>query len=145
MNILIEDAILLNAKAFDKWDAIKTAGSLLVKSGCVEAGYIDGMLERETTVSTYLDNGVAIPHGTHDHIKYVNRTGIAVVQFRDGIDWDVDNKVHLIVAIAAFEDDHIGVLMNVAEIAEDLEQVMSLVRSDDKKTIIDRLSGNHDE
>ena len=38
----------------------------LTEAGCVSAGYVDGMLQRELQTSTYLGNGIAIPHGTTD-------------------------------------------------------------------------------
>jgi mannitol/fructose-specific phosphotransferase system IIA component len=66
MAILEKNRIKLGATAVNKQDAITQAGALLVDSGCVAAPYVDGMLAREATMSTYLGNGVAIPHGQYD-------------------------------------------------------------------------------
>ncbi len=54
MSMLTVDRISLGAKAKDKVDAIRLAGELLVNGGCVKPAYIDGMQERERTMSTYL-------------------------------------------------------------------------------------------
>jgi PTS system mannitol-specific IIA component len=54
MTILSADRILLGGHAADRSDAIHQAGQLLVQTGCVTPEYIDGMLAREQSMSTYL-------------------------------------------------------------------------------------------
>ena len=61
-NVLPREAVRLGLIAADKEDAIRMAGQTLVAIGAADEGYIDGMLERETQVSTFMGNGVAIPH-----------------------------------------------------------------------------------
>ena len=46
------------------------------------------MLEREKSVSTFIGEGVAIPHGTDESRALVRRTTLGVLQFPDGVDWD---------------------------------------------------------
>jgi len=53
-DILSRETIQMQAVAKDKEDAIRQAGELLVKAGCVKPGYVDGMLEREKTMSTFV-------------------------------------------------------------------------------------------
>jgi hypothetical protein len=48
-------------------------------------GYVDGMLAREQQTSTFLGNGIAIPHGTTDTRDQVLKTGVKVFQFPQGI------------------------------------------------------------
>ena len=45
-------------------------------------GYVNGMLAREQQTSTFLGNGIAIPHGTTDTRDQVLKTGVQVFQFR---------------------------------------------------------------
>ena len=85
MRIVSESTIQLAAQAQDKQDAIRQAGQLLVRGGCVEPPYVLGMLAREQTMSTYLGNGVAIPHGQHEDLGLVRRTGISVLQIPAGV------------------------------------------------------------
>ena len=69
MSIISLETVQMNAQASSKEEAIKMAGALLVKAGHVSPAYVDGMLAREETMSTYIGNGVAIPHGQFDDIS----------------------------------------------------------------------------
>lgn len=119
MTILSRERIQLQATAVDKNDAIRQAGALLVNSGCVEPGYVDGMLAREQTMSTYLGNGVAIPHGTYDNRGQIHATGISVLQLPQGVEWEEGEMAYLVIGIAALGDEHVGVLASLAEVIED--------------------------
>lgn len=79
--------IHLGAAAADKQEAIRQVAAALTEAGCVSAGYVDGMLQRELQTSTYLGNGIAIPHGTTDTRDLVLKTGVQVFQFPQGIAW----------------------------------------------------------
>lgn len=139
MAILATDRIQLQATATDKSDAIRQSGALLVHSGCVEPGYVDGMLAREATMSTYLGNGVAIPHGEYDNRSQIIKTGISVLQLADGVEWEDGEKAYLIIAIAAAEDEHVGVLANLAEAIEDEEIANELMTTNDPLVILNTL------
>lgn len=139
MAILATDRIQLQATAVDKADAIRQSGALLVKSGCVEPGYVDGMLAREATMSTYLGNGVAIPHGEYDNRSQIIKTGISVLQLADGVEWEDGEKAYLIIAIAAAEDEHVGVLANLAEAIEDEELAQEMLTTSDPLVILNAL------
>lgn len=136
MAILGEDRIRLQATAVDKADAIRQSGLLLVNSGCVEPGYVDGMLAREETMSTYLGNGVSIPHGQYDNRSQILKTGIAVLQLPDGVEWEDGEKAHLVIAIAAAADEHVGVLANLAEAIEDEEVAQQMITTTDPGFIL---------
>jgi len=141
MDIVTEDRIALNATAVDKQDAIRQVGQLLVASKCVEPAYVQGMLDREETMSTYLGNGVAIPHGTHDSIAHIASTGISVVQFPEGVLWEDDELAYLVIGIASGSDEHIEILSNLADVLEEEEEVLALTKTNDKGLILNALSG----
>ena len=63
--ILPASNVRLAARAASRDDAIREAGAILVEAGAVEPAYVDSMLERENSVSTYMGNFLAIPHGTN--------------------------------------------------------------------------------
>lgn len=136
MAILSKDRIFLQASATDKQDAIRKAGELLVQSGCVLPEYIDGMLKREESMSTSLGNGVAIPHGVYENRDHILKTGISVLQLRDGVDWDEDEKIYLVIGIAAAGDEHVGVLSNLAEVIDNEETLAELLKTADPDVII---------
>ncbi len=134
MAILAINRIQLQATAQDKSDAIRQAGQLLVDSGCVKAKYVDGMLAREETMSTYLGNGVSIPHGEFDNREDILQTGISVLQLPAGVEWEDGEKAFLVIGIAASSDEHIGVLTNLAEVIEDEEMTQKLIQTTDPDT-----------
>ena len=121
MTIVSVDRVQIGATASDKQDAIRQAGELLVWGGCVAPNYVNGMLAREQTMSTYLGNGVAIPHGQHENLSDVHNTGISVLQLPDGVQWEDDERAYLVIGIAANAEEHVGVLANLAEVIEDEE------------------------
>ena len=139
MAILSPDRIQLQATAVDKTDAIRQAGQLLVSSGCVHARYVEGMLAREEVMSTYLGNGVSIPHGQYDNREDILQTGISVLQIPGGVEWEDGEKAYLIIGIAASSDDHIGVLSNLAEVIEDEEMTQKLSQTSDPALILAEL------
>jgi len=140
MSILSEERIRLQATATDKIDAIRQAGELLVNSGCVTPAYVEGMLAREETMSTYLGNGVAIPHGEFENREDILATGISVLQVPQGIEWEDGEKAHLIIGIAASSDEHVGVLAALAEAIEDEDVTAELISTADPAVILTHLS-----
>lgn len=142
MPILSGDRIKLQSSAIDKADAIRQAGALLVSSGCVMPEYVDGMLARESTMSTYLGSGVAIPHGEYDNRDHVITTGVSVVQLPDGVEWEPGEKAHLIIGIAATSDAHMGVLARLAGAIEDEQTLNLLIHATDPQVILERLGAD---
>ncbi len=139
MAVLSVDRIKLQTTAVSKTDAIRQAGELLVKSGCVEPGYVAGMLTREETMSTYLGNGVAIPHGTYDNKEQIRQTAISVLQLPQGVEWEDGEKAYLIIGIAASSDEHVGVLSSLAEAIEDEKITHRLIHTADPQVIMAHL------
>jgi phosphocarrier protein FPr len=139
--IIEKDHIALQATAASKEEAIRKSGQLLVDSGCVEPAYVDGMLAREETMSTYLGNGVAIPHGEYDNREDIHRTGISVLQLPDGVEWGPDETAYLIIGIAASSDEHVGVLSKLAEVVEDEDYTQRLINTTDPSLILEALGG----
>jgi phosphocarrier protein FPr len=140
MPILSKDRISLQASATDRSDAIRQAGELLVQSGCVLPEYVEGMLKRETTMSTYLGSGVAIPHGVYENRDHVLQTGISALQLPQGVEWDEGGElVYLVIGIAATGDEHVGVLANLAEAVEDESILNELLHATDPEIILKHL------
>jgi mannitol/fructose-specific phosphotransferase system IIA component len=124
-DIVRAEAVRLGCRATDKWDVVRQAGALLVEVGAVEPAYAEAMLEREQSVSTYIGEGVAIPHGTDESRRYVTRTALAVLQFPAGVDWD-GNQVTVAVAIASSGEEHVAVLSALAQILMEPDQAERL-------------------
>lgn len=139
MPILSKDRILLQATATDKADAIRKAGELLVTSGCVLPQYVDGMLTREQSMSTSLGNGISIPHGIFENREHILKTGISVLQLKDGVEWDEGETVFMVIGIAASSDEHVGVLSNLADAVDNEETLAELLKTTDPDVVVKHL------
>jgi mannitol/fructose-specific phosphotransferase system IIA component len=142
--VLGREGVRLGLKATDKWDAVRQSGALLDELGAIEPGYPEAMLERERTVSTFIGEGVAIPHGTDEARALVRKTTLGFLQFPDGIDWD-GNDVRVCVAIAAKGNEHMAVLSGLAQILMEPEQAEALRSSSDVDDVLALLSGIGEE
>ncbi len=127
--------IRVGLPVMDKYDAIRLAGRMLVERGSVEEPYVEAMIQRENTVSTYLGDGVAIPHGIGEAKKYIKSTGLVVLQFSgDGVDFGTGN-VKLLVGIAGLHEEHIPILQAVAKIIMNQELLEELQQTSDPNFI----------
>lgn len=123
--LLAETSIRLDAQASSRDDAIRQAGGVLLEAGAIDAAYIDAMLERENSVSTFVGEGVAIPHGTLAGKDAVKSDALCVLRFPDGVDWD-GNDVRVAVGIAAKGNGHIALLSQLATVLLDPEKAEAL-------------------
>jgi PTS system mannitol-specific IIA component len=124
-DLLTTAAVLLGQQAADFEDAIHQVGAVLVAVGAVEPSYVDSMLERERSISTFIGEGVAIPHGTLAGKDSVLRDALAIVQFPEGVDWHGD-QAELCIGIAAVGDGHVGILAQLAELLMDEDRAAAL-------------------
>ena len=127
--------VQLNARVANKAEAIRKAGALLVESQYMKPGYIDSMMGREKVANTYLGSGIAIPHGLPRDRDLILRTGISVLQVPGGLQWNRGETVHLVVAIAAKSDEHIGILANLTGVLTDEETNRKLATTTDVNDI----------
>lgn len=128
---LSESNIHLNANAADKQQAIEMAASALVQADNVENGYLQGILAREQQTSTFLGNGIAIPHGTLDTRSMVKKTGVQVFQFPQGIEWGEGNIAYVVIGIAARSDEHLSLLRQLTHVLSDEDTAAKLAKITD--------------
>lgn len=137
--VIDEKGVVLNQASVSKEDAIRAAGALLVKQGCVEEAYVDAMVEREKLVTTYMGMGIAIPHGTSEAKGSVKKTGIVLVQYPEGIDFGGE-MAQLIFGIAGIGDEHLDLLSKICEALEEEEVLEKMKTTDDVAWILEQLS-----
>jgi PTS system mannitol-specific IIA component len=123
--LLAEASINLDASATSRDDAIRQAGAGLMAVGAVDAPYVDAMIDRENSVSTFMGEGVAIPHGTLAAKDSVKSDALSMVRFPGGVDWD-GNDVRLAFGIAAKGNGHIALLSQLASILMDPDKAEAL-------------------
>ena len=128
------DNIYLNQSISTQEEAIQQAGQALVKSGAVTEGYIQAMKEREQLVSTFMGNGLAIPHGTDEAKTEVIESGLSLILIPEGIDWDGET-VKVVVGIAGKDGEHLDLLSKIAITFSEEENVERIVNAQSAEEI----------
>ncbi|WP_062308787.1 PTS sugar transporter subunit IIA [Alicyclobacillus sendaiensis] len=134
--------VALNLGSEPKEDAIRRVGQMLVDLGHVDAPYVDSMLEREASTTTYIGNGIAIPHGMPDSVQYIRTSGVVVAQYPDGVDFGGE-KARLVIGIAGKGEEHMELLSQIATVCMDESNVERLVQAssvDEIVQILERVS-----
>jgi PTS system mannitol-specific IIA component len=142
--LLAPSSIRLDATATDRDDAIRQTGAALVEAGAVDPSYVDAMLERENSVSTFVGEGVAIPHGTLAGKDAVKDDAIVVLRFPDGVDWD-GNEVSVAVGIAARGNGHIALLSQLATVLLDPDKAEALRGATTADRVYELLASDEDD
>lgn len=126
-------------QAGNKEEAIRQVASALVSAGNVADGYVDGMLAREQQTSTFLGNGIAIPHGTTDTRDQVLKTGVQVYQFPQGVTWGEGQTAYVAIGIAASSDEHLGLLRQLTHVLSDddvAEQLKTATTAEELRALL---------
>ncbi len=94
-------------------------------AGAVDESYVASMHDRETSVSTFMGNGLAIPHGTNE-AKSVDPAYRAVVHPVRRAGRLERQAGGVRGGVAGAGDDHLALLSRIAGIFTDSEQVAAL-------------------
>ncbi|SEB25390.1 MULTISPECIES: PTS mannitol transporter subunit IICBA [unclassified Mycobacterium] len=127
-DVLSLDSIVLAGSATTAEAAITEAGNLLVSAHAVDVSYVEAMHEREKSVSTYMGNGLAIPHGTNDAKSAIRHSGISFVRYPEPIDWN-GKPAEFVVGIAGAGKDHMALLTRIAQVFLNKDEVDRLRRA----------------
>ncbi|WP_439239989.1 PTS mannitol transporter subunit IICBA [Lonepinella sp. BR2474] len=138
---LSKEQIFLGLQADNKFDAIRFAGEQLVKAGFVEPSYVDAMFEREKLVSTYLGEGIAVPHGTIEAKDAVLKTGVVVCQYPAGVRFtdEEDGVAKLVIGIAARNNEHVQVVSAITNALDDDKTIALLTSTNDVNKVLELL------
>lgn len=126
-------------QAGNKEEAIRQVAAALVQAGNVADGYVNGMLAREQQTSTFLGNGIAIPHGTTETRDQVLKTGVQVFQFPQGVLWGDGQVAYVAIGIAASGDEHLGLLRQLTHVLSDdsvAEQLKSATTAEELRALL---------
>jgi mannitol/fructose-specific phosphotransferase system IIA component len=143
--VLAHEAVRLAQRASDKLDALRRSGAVLVEAGAVDPGYVDAMLAREEMVSTFMGEGVAIPHGTNEAKGLVHRTALGFLQFPDGVDWGDGATVRVCIPIAAAGGEHMALLSALATVLIDPEKAEALRSASSADEVLEILASAADD
>jgi len=142
--VLTLSQIRMPGTAQTKDDAIRETGQILVDAGAVDPAYIDSMFDRERSVSTYMGNYLAIPHGTNEAKDAITRSAISVVRYDAPIDWN-GNEVRFAVGIAGVNNGHLEILGKIAIGFSDSDEVEKLLAASSADELYSLLQAVNDD
>lgn len=134
--ILTPKTVEVGASLSSRDEAIRRAGELLVQNGNVDERYVDSMFEREKSVSTYMGNAVAIPHGTNDSKQWVTRSGLSIITVPEGVEYGDGDVAKIVIGIAGKGDDHLDILSRISLVVSEEENVEKIVNAQTKEELL---------
>ena len=131
--------IFINQTVKDQNEAIEKAGHALVSSGAVTEDYIQAMKDREQVVSTFMGNGLAIPHGTDEAKTSVLKSVLTLIQIPEGFDCEGE-EVKVVVGIAGKDGEHLDLLSKIAitfSEEENVDRIVNATSADEIKQVFE--------
>jgi PTS system nitrogen regulatory IIA component len=119
--LIREDLIKINLEAKDKWDAIEELIDVLISVHELSLSdrneVVKAVLEREKSLSTGLEHGVAVPHGTVDCLD--DLVGVLCttsgIPFQSHDDQDARLIILILIPKGAFQH-HVRTLAGIAKL-----------------------------
>ncbi|CFQ90666.1 PTS sugar transporter subunit IIA [Yersinia enterocolitica] len=119
----------LGCHAKNKAEVLSMVGKEFKAKGYINQDCIAFLNEREQQVSTFLGNGITLPHLPKSATNIIVKTGVEIFQFPDGVIWDRSNVMFIAIGVIAKEKEHIDVLKDIASIFSDeiIANALSLI------------------
>jgi mannitol/fructose-specific phosphotransferase system IIA component len=140
------DHVLLRRDFASKEEVVEAIGSLMVHAGDVGPPYARGLIEKEQQYSTWVTDGVALPHGTNAVKDHVLRNALVVVQLPRGVDWGGGKTVYIAIGLAGRGDDqHIALLSALAGVLQEPGNIRRLRSASTETEVISILAAGSGE
>ena len=140
------DHVLLNRKFASKQEVIRVIGEIMVRCGEVTPRYVLGMLGKEDQYSTWITEGVALPHGTSEVKSEVLRSSVVMVQIPDGVEWGNGKTVHVAIGLAGTgNEEHLKLLAALAAVLQRQANIERLRSSESEEEVIGMLTAEGQE
>ena len=91
-------------------------------------------------MSTYMGNGLAIPHGTNEAKGAIRRSAMSFVRYDEPVDWK-GKPATFVIGIAGQGDDHLQLLQRIAHTFLDKDKVARLEAAQSTTEVRDLLEG----
>lgn len=129
LDLITTDNLHLGCRAHNKAEVLKMVGAAFKDKGYVSQDCVTFLNEREKQVSTFLGNGIVLPHLPKSAQGIILQQGVEIFQFPDGIIWDRTNVMFIAIGVVAKNQEHIEVLKDVGTIFsnEVIANALSLV------------------
>ena len=115
-DMLNKKQISLGEIAKDWEEAVRKAGNLLLKSGCVEESYVEDMVQCIKNYGSYMVMGknIAFPHAKTD--SNVNKTAFSIVTLKNSVLFPEDIPVKTIIAFSSKDNkEHLDGFLEIVE------------------------------
>lgn len=86
-----------------------------------------------------MGNGLALPHGVEAVKNEIKSSGIAIMTFKNSVDWDGE-EVQVVIGISGVGEEHMDILASIAEKMLD-DDTAEQVKTCDADTLYQILSG----
>lgn len=139
MSVLDVGQIRIHPGSAEQDEALQEAADILVAAGAVTPEYLEAMQQREATVSTFMGNGLAIPHGTNEMKDTILDSALSVVRYDGGVDWGGE-PVTFVIGIAGKGDEHLEILSQIAILFSEEDDVARLSAAQTPEELFDLLS-----
>ncbi|MGO2467657.1 MAG: PTS mannitol transporter subunit IICBA [Microbacterium gubbeenense] len=133
--------VKIHSGSVTREEALQEASGILEEAGAVTGDYFQAMKDREQTVSTFMGNGLAIPHGTDAAKDAVLGSALAVIRYDGGVDWGDGDTATFVVGIAGKGDAHLEILQSVAIQFGDDDTVARLKAAETEEELYTLLKG----
>jgi PTS system mannitol-specific IIC component len=140
-----QEHIMFKMEAKNKWEALLQIGQKLIRMGHVEKGFVQEMRQRELIQSTYIGNGVAIPHGMDGESEYIIKSGIVIAHYPKGINFGSGETAYLLIAVVGRHFEKIGHVAQIAYMIDTVGFVNQLIQAKSKKEMYDLFSNSYAE
>ena len=125
MSVLTPEQVRIHPGSATRDEALQEATDILVAAGAVTPAYVDAMRQREETVSTFMGNGLAIPHGTNEAKDAILASALSVVRYDGGVDWSGDPAT-FVIGIAGVGAEYLDILSRIAILFSEEDDVARL-------------------
>ena len=126
-------------QAVDSWqDAIREVALPLLKDGLITEGYIDAMIQNVIDNGAYIIiiPGFAMPHARPE--TGALDTGISMLKLVDPVEFPGEEKVSLLIALAAKDSDtHLDLIADLTELLVDDEKMEQIFAENDRDRLME--------
>lgn len=137
--VLTPGQVRIHSGSATREEAMREAAEILESVGAVTVAYFDAMQQREQTVSTYMGNELAIPHGTNETKDTILESGLSVVRYDGGVDWGGE-QVTFVIGIAGKGDEHLEILSRIALLFSEEDDVARLKATSTAQELYDAVA-----
>ncbi len=137
VGVIREDTTFIRMDAGSKQEVLERVSEKLMSGGYVTEGFQISLQRRERMLSTYLMNGVAIPHG---EAQYINIPAVGLVTLKKPVLWDAEYVS--VVFVLALTADSYNVIVNLQSICSNPQCIRGISEANDYVEIAEQIQAS---